>query len=56
MTTTTTQTRSWRTALLPRSLRAQLLIFLLAAILLAGAVQGVLAYRSALAEADSLFD
>jgi two-component system OmpR family sensor kinase len=42
--------------LLPHSLRAQLLVFLLAAILLAGAVQGVLAYRSALAEADSLFD
>lgn len=56
---TTTQPRSWPTALqslLPRSLRAQLLIFLLAAILLAGAVQGVLAYRSALDEADSLFD
>ena len=55
----TVQTKSWRTAvqsLLPRSLRAQLLIFLLAAILLAGAVQGVLAYRSALDEADSLFD
>lgn len=55
----TTQPRSWPTALqslLPRSLRAQLLIFLLAAILLAGAVQGVLAYRSALDEADSLFD
>lgn len=45
----------WR-RLLPHSLRAQLLVFLLAAILLAGAVQGVLAYRSALAEADSLFD
>ncbi|EJE53179.1 signal transduction histidine kinase [Acidovorax sp. CF316] len=56
MTMTTTQPRSWRTALLPRSLRAQLLVFLLAAILLAGAVQGVLAYRSALDEADSLFD
>lgn len=53
---TTTQPRSWRTALLPRSLRAQLLVFLLAAILLAGAVQGVLAYRSALDEADTLFD
>lgn len=56
---TTTQPRSWPTALqslLPRSLRAQLLIFLLAAILLAGAVQGVLAYRSALDEADALFD
>jgi len=56
---TTTQPKSLRTtlqSLLPRSLRAQLLIFLLAAILLAGAVQGVLAYRSALDEADSLFD
>ncbi len=55
----TVQPKSWRLALqslLPRSLRAQLLIFLLAAILLAGAVQGVLAYRSALDEADSLFD
>lgn len=54
--TTTTQPKSWRTALLPRSLRAQLLVFLLAAILLAGAVQGALAYRSALDEADTLFD
>ena len=52
----TAQPKSWRTALLPRSLRAQLLIFLLAAILLAGAVQGALAYRSALDEADALFD
>jgi len=43
-------------ALLPRSLRMQLLIFLLAAIVLAGAVQGALAYRGALAEADTLFD
>ena len=43
-------------ALLPRSLRTRLLIFLLAAILLAGAVQGALAYRGALAEADTLFD
>lgn len=42
--------------LLPRSLRMRLLAFLLAAIVLAGAVQGALAYRSALAEADALFD
>ncbi|MDH4416380.1 MAG: ATP-binding protein [Acidovorax sp.] len=42
--------------LLPRSLRMQLLVFLLAAIVLAGAVQGALAYRAALAEADALFD
>lgn len=34
----------------------QLLVFLLAAIVLAGAVQGALAYRAALAEADVLFD
>ncbi|MBV7541351.1 sensor histidine kinase N-terminal domain-containing protein [Acidovorax sp. sic0104] len=43
-------------ALLPRSLRTRLLIFILAAIVLAGAVQGALAYRGALAEADTLFD
>lgn len=42
--------------LLPRSLRMRLLLFLLAAIVLAGAVQGALAYRSALDEADALFD
>ena len=42
--------------LLPRSLRMRLLMFLLAAIVLAGAVQGALAYRSALDEADALFD
>jgi len=42
--------------LLPRSLRMRLLVFLLAAIVLAGAVQGALAYRGALAEADALFD
>ena len=42
--------------LLPRSLRMRLLVFLLAAIVLAGAVQGALAYRSALDEADALFD
>ncbi|RZJ56545.1 MAG: HAMP domain-containing protein [Acidovorax sp.] len=43
-------------AVLPRSLRTRLLIFILAAIVLAGAVQGALAYRGALAEADTLFD
>ena len=43
-------------ALLPRSLRMRLLMFLLAAIVLAGAVQGALAYRGALEEADALFD
>lgn len=42
--------------LLPRSLRMRLLVFLLAAIMLAGAVQGALAYRGALSEADALFD
>ena len=42
--------------LLPSSLRTQLLIFLLVAIVGAGAVQGALAYRGALAEADALFD
>ena len=35
-------------SLLPRSLRMRLLVFLLAAIVLAGAVQGALAYRGAL--------
>ena len=52
-------TTSWRSALqsmLPRSLRMRLLMFLLAAIVLAGAVQGALAYRGALDEADALFD
>jgi two-component system OmpR family sensor kinase len=34
----------------------RLLVFLLAAIVLAGAVQGALAYRGALDEADALFD
>lgn len=42
--------------LLPRSLRMRLLVFLLAAIVLAGTVQGALAYRGALEEADALFD
>ncbi|MCE1194466.1 MAG: ATP-binding protein [Acidovorax sp.] len=42
--------------LLPRSLRMRLLMFLLAAVVLAGAVQAALAYRSALDEADALFD
>ncbi|RYF22330.1 MAG: two-component sensor histidine kinase [Comamonadaceae bacterium] len=43
-------------SLLPHSLRTRLLIFLLAAVVLAGGVQGVLAYRGALAEADAMFD
>ena len=43
-------------SLLPRSLRVRLLVFLLAAIVGAGAIQGALAYRGALAEADALFD
>jgi two-component system OmpR family sensor kinase len=41
---------------LPHSLRVRLLVFLLAAVGLAAALQGVLAYRSALAEADALSD
>lgn len=40
----------------PRSLRVRLLWFLLLAVLLSAALQGTLAYRSALAEADVLFD
>ncbi len=40
----------------PASLRVRLLVFLLAAIALTAAVQGLLAYRSALVEADALFD
>jgi len=44
------------TTMMPRSLRTRLLLFLFAAIVLAGSVQGLLAYRGALAEADALFD
>ena len=40
----------------PRSLRVRLLWFLLGAVLLSAALQGALSYRSALAEADVLFD
>ena len=40
----------------PRSLRVRLLGLLLVVVVLAAALQGVLAYRSALAEADALFD
>ncbi|MBS0506205.1 MAG: sensor histidine kinase N-terminal domain-containing protein [Proteobacteria bacterium] len=40
----------------PSSLRVRLLVFLLAAIVLTAVVQGLLAYRSALVEADALFD
>lgn len=43
-------------ALVPQSLRTRLLVFLLAAVVLAGAVQGALAYRGALAETDAMFD
>ena len=46
----------WLHSLWPRSLRLRLLLFVLAAIVGAGAVQGVFAYRGALAEADALFD
>lgn len=48
--------RAWLQAARPHSLRMRLLGFLLAAIVVAGAVQGVLAYRGALDEADALFD
>lgn len=41
---------------LPHSLRARLLWFLLGAIVLAALVQGTVAYRAALAEADEIFD
>lgn len=40
----------------PGSLRVRLLVMLLAAVLVGAAVQGVMAYRSALAEADALSD
>ncbi|WP_037472524.1 ATP-binding protein [Simplicispira psychrophila] len=40
----------------PRSLRVRLLLFLLGTVLLSALLQGALAYRSALAEADVLFD
>jgi len=40
----------------PHSLRARLLWFLLAAISLTALVQGVMAYRTARAEADEIFD
>ncbi|WP_225783236.1 ATP-binding protein [Xenophilus sp. Marseille-Q4582] len=39
-----------------KSLRARLLAFLLAAIVLAGGVQAVVTYRTALKEADAIFD
>ena len=56
---TAVRTNFWRKVLqaaAPHSLRMRLLVFLLAAIVLSGAVQGVLAYQGALAEADALFD
>jgi two-component system OmpR family sensor kinase len=40
----------------PHSLRARLLVYLLAAIALVAAVQATMAYRTALAEADAVFD
>ncbi len=40
----------------PRSLRARLLVYLLAAIGLVATVQAAVAYRTALAEADAVFD
>lgn len=45
--------RRW---LMPRSLRQRLLLFLLAAVSLAAFLQAYSAYRTALAEADQLFD
>ncbi|MGM9515130.1 ATP-binding protein [Roseateles sp. DB2] len=45
--------RRW---LMPRSLRQRLLMFLLAAVSLAAFLQAYSAYRTALAEADQLFD
>ncbi len=45
--------RRW---LLPRSLRQRLMMFLLAAVSLAAFLQAYSAYRTALAEADQLFD
>ena len=43
----------WR---LPQSLRLRLLVFLIAAIAITACVQGIFAYKSALNEADTLFD
>src|SRR5512140_1954820 len=40
----------------PHSLRARLLVYLLASIALVAAVQATVAYRTALAEADAVFD
>ncbi len=45
--------RRW---LLPRSLRQRLMLFLLAAVSMAALLQAYSAYRTALAEADQLFD
>ena len=41
---------------MPKSLRARLLAFLLGAIVLAGGVQAIVTYRTALNEADAIFD
>lgn len=43
----------WR---LPQSLRLRLLVFLIAAIAITACAQGIFAYKSALSEADALFD
>lgn len=45
-----------RRGLMPRSLRQRLMMFLLAAVSLAAFLQAYSAYRTALAEADQLFD
>ncbi len=48
--------RRGRFALLPRSLRYRLLLFLLAAMLTSALIQGMSAYRNALMETDEIFD
>lgn len=48
--------RHWLRRCLPGSLGARLLLFIGAAIVLTALLQGVLAYRNALAQTDTLFD
>lgn len=48
--------RRWLRRCLPGSLGARLLLFIGAAIILTALLQGVLAYRNALAQTDTLFD
>lgn len=48
--------RRGRFALLPRSLRYRLLLFLLGAMLTSALIQGMSAYRNALMETDEIFD